>query len=133
MFEVSRRFRFSAAHRLFKYEGPCAHLHGHNYTVTVTVRAADLTDDMVLDFRQLKCIGTWIQRTLDHNTLLGEDDPLVANIRCHVFRSRPTAENIAKLLWKVSTEQLGPKYHVSSVSVEETDGCIATYIPTSAA
>ncbi|MCI0411024.1 MAG: 6-carboxytetrahydropterin synthase, partial [Acidobacteria bacterium] len=27
---LSKRFRFEAAHRLPRYEGPCYHLHGHS-------------------------------------------------------------------------------------------------------
>ena len=47
---------FSAAHALRHYQGKCERLHGHNFTVEVTVEGERLEADteMLLDFSHIK-------------------------------------------------------------------------------
>ena len=42
MFEIEIRRTFAAAHQLKGYDGDCRNLHGHNYSVVVTVHASEL-------------------------------------------------------------------------------------------
>lgn len=90
---ISKEFAFSAAHRLTGLDAdhPCARLHGHNYTVRVSI--AGMTDDvgMVLDYGRLKPFGDIIDQQLDHRSL---ND---------VMRANPTAENLAAYLLDVLT------------------------------
>ena len=85
---------------------------------------------MVADFTDIKnSIGQWIENTLDHRTLLAEDDPLVRTLREHgesvlVLPFEPTAENIAKLIFE-QAEKFG--LPVSAVSFWETEHCAAEY------
>jgi len=68
---------FSAAHRLVKgYEGPCAHLHGHNYRVAVKIEAKQLQEhDMLVDFSDIKRVcNEWVKKHLDHGTLICTED-----------------------------------------------------------
>ena len=58
---------FSAAHQLHGYAGNCEALHGHNWKVKVTVRAAQLDHlGMGIDFKQLKTTVNAVVDELDH-------------------------------------------------------------------
>ncbi len=69
---------FSCAHRLVKgYQGKCAHLHGHNYRIEATLCSTELDKiDMMVDFATIKEVcNAWINRELDHGTLVSSEDP----------------------------------------------------------
>jgi 6-pyruvoyltetrahydropterin/6-carboxytetrahydropterin synthase len=59
---VTKEFQFETAHALSGYDGPCKNIHGHSYTLSVTVSGIPVTDPasaklgMVLDFGDLKKI-----------------------------------------------------------------------------
>ena len=42
MYEIEIRRTFSAAHQLKGYDGNCKNLHGHNYSVVVTIKSPEL-------------------------------------------------------------------------------------------
>ena len=81
MAQIHKQFRFEAAHQLPAHFGKCAHLHGHSYTVTVTlegpirgVRSAqgDLLSDggMVEDFDLVsRVVKPLIEEKCDHRFL----------------------------------------------------------------
>lgn len=120
MVRFSRKFEFSAAHRLHNPEldeqtnlalfGKCnnPHGHGHNYEVEVTVRgqpiAAGKLDDIV--------IGNVINK-LDHKFL---------NLEVAEFANvNPTVENIARTIYQLLRPRLGEAgTELASVTVWET-------------
>lgn len=79
---------FAAAHRLPEHEGKCSRLHGHTYSLEVTVegtpQASGPTAGMVMDFADLRqrVNGVVVER-LDHQ-LLNE-----------LFDFTPTVEAVA--------------------------------------
>lgn len=77
----------SAAHFLPDYPGPCANLHGHNWSLEATVGAECLEGDMVADFALLKAVF----KRLDH-TCLNDDPEITAG------GHRATAERLAEVL-----------------------------------
>jgi len=132
MFTISRQFTFCYAHRLKEHTGRCAHLHGHNGTVKISLRNGQLNSQgMVADFFDVKkTIGEWIEQTLDHRLILKEDDPLAVLLRERgesvlTLPVEPTAENIAKLIYE-QAELFG--LPVCSVSFWETEKCSAEYV-----
>jgi 6-pyruvoyltetrahydropterin/6-carboxytetrahydropterin synthase len=121
MYEVEIVAWFSAAHRLREYKGKCEQLHGHNYKVQVTARRDQLgPGGMVIDFGDLKRATGAVLEKLDHK-YLNDIDP---------FREvEPSAENIAALLFKEISDQLGkPAGMLHSVSVWESATSRATYM-----
>ena len=68
------------AHRLPHLGGECTSLHGHSWQVTVTMTAPRLAGDgTVVEFGALKAgVRQWIDTYLDHGTMLGAGDRLVA-------------------------------------------------------
>lgn len=85
---VCRTFTFDAAHQLPNYDGLCANLHGHQWTLEVEVSGAkDNTTGMVMDFKQMKeIVNEAIIRIFDHHFI-------------NDFIANPTAENIVE--WTV--------------------------------
>lgn len=89
------------------YGSKCEALHGHNWLITVYLKAPALNQNgMVMDFTQIKA---QIYDALDHKNL---NEILPVN---------PTAENIAR--W--CQERLGPLCY--RVKVQESEGNIAIY------
>lgn len=71
MFTITKEFSFSASHALchLPAEHPCHNLHGHNYKVKLELRANELADGFVVDYRKLQFVKDWIDSTLDHKHL----------------------------------------------------------------
>lgn len=118
MYQISKRFDFSASHQLHGVpEGhPCARLHGHNYVVEVVIEAMTLDDRGFarVDYLELAPFKAWIDERLDHRHL-NEVMPEI----------EPTAENLAKVLFDVARQIAGP--HVVEVGVSETPKTWARY------
>lgn len=105
---ITKEFRFEAAHALKGYDGPCRHIHGHSYELSVTLIGTPIEDTtnpklgMIMDFGDLKrLIKTKIVDPLDHALLLSRDwksehtipeaDPFHNIIYLHY---QPTSENM---------------------------------------
>jgi 6-pyruvoyltetrahydropterin/6-carboxytetrahydropterin synthase len=120
VYEIYVQKHFSAAHALKGYQGDCARLHGHNWTVEVFVKCHELDEIGIgIDFKNLKGDVEAVLNGLDHYNL--NETPYFAKIN-------PTAENIAKYLYKeigqkINSEQI----RVSKVNVCETPGAGAFY------
>lgn len=131
MFRVTKQIEFCYGHRLLDYRGPCQHLHGHNGRVEIDLEAEALdARGMVVDFSDIRrVIKSWIDETLDHRMLLHRADPLVPVLRergelFYVMEENPTAENIAKLIYRQARAQGLP---VCEVRLWETPTSCATY------
>lgn len=142
---LCKTFTFEAAHQLLEsFSRECSDsIHGHSYTVRITVRAVQLdADDMVIDFGRLKPIITKIKEEWDHALLLGpalheayqKDSEFSRHSHKVVLLDmEPTAEVMARILLTRITRDLDdlyPEYMsagrrtrklcVYSVSVQET-------------
>ena len=70
MYDIFIKTHFSSGHHLRDYPGSCELPHGHNWNVTVTVRAQELDElGMGIDFKVLKKHVKEIIDTLDHRNL----------------------------------------------------------------
>ncbi len=76
MISISKKFSFSAAHRLPMHQGLCKNLHGHSYHLIVTITGVPNGDPasaefgMMMDFGELKKIVTEeIIQKMDHQYL----------------------------------------------------------------
>lgn len=65
---VTKSFTFDAAHKLPGYDGLCANLHGHRWTMDITVEGEiNKQSGMILDFSVLKkIVDTAIISRFDH-------------------------------------------------------------------
>lgn len=131
MYSVSRDFTLCYGHRLLNYSGKCAHLHGHNGTVRITLASETLNEQgMVLDFSDLKqSMGSWIEAHLDHRMVLDRRDPLVPLLEeqgepLFLTDANPTAEHLARLIF-MQAKTLG--FPVRRVTFWETEKCSAEF------
>lgn len=119
MYELTVERRFSAAHHLRDYDGPCARMHGHNYRVEITVTGDELDGlGMLVDFGPLKALCDEVLDELDHRCL--NDLPAFAE-------RNVTAENLAAHLYRSLAGKLSGGLRMASVRLWETDGSSVTY------
>lgn len=105
---ISKKFHFSAAHRLLNHKGLCRNLHGHRYEIEISIKS-DIEDEAgcLADFNDLKeSIGGWIDRNLDHSTIVAADDSLlrsflvISDSRYYLMNNSTTVEHLITNLAK---------------------------------
>ncbi|HOF89371.1 MAG TPA: 6-carboxytetrahydropterin synthase QueD [Armatimonadota bacterium] len=98
MFRMTVEGRFSAAHSLRGYPGPCCRLHGHNYLVQVRLEGEELDAlGMLVDYTEVKAALTDALAPFDHQYLNDLPDFAAVN---------PTSEALARLLYARVCERL---------------------------
>lgn len=121
MYELTVVAAFEAAHRIVEYPGKCNRLHGHNWSVEVTVAGEKLNAlGMLIDFKELKReVGAVLDR-LDH-VYLNELEPFT--------QENPTAEHIARYVYRALAERelFAGDIEVRSVKVWESPRSAVTY------
>ncbi len=128
MIYLTRRERFSAAHRMFREEwtrevnqevfGKCSNpnWHGHNYVLWVTIKGEPSVENgLVLNINLLKhIINDKVISKLDHKNINLEVDFMKGKIA--------TTENLAIAIWdelKKPVEKSGAFLHC--IKIEETE------------
>ncbi|MBR4555424.1 MAG: 6-carboxytetrahydropterin synthase QueD, partial [Ruminococcus sp.] len=126
-----------SAHFLAGYKGKCANIHGHRWTVRVTVSGEELISSgekrgMLIDFADLKAAVRTLADELDH-TLIYESGSLRQATREALDSEgfaltevpfRPTAENFARYFFdRLKSSGL----NVCTVEVFETPDNCAVY------
>lgn len=110
---VTKIFQFDGAHNLLQYKGKCEKLHGHTWTLHVTVEAEVGAGGIAFDFNKLKeIVESNVISILDHSYV----NDVVPD---------PSAENIA--IW--IHEQLRNDLPVHEIRVYETPTSYVTYRP----
>lgn len=125
---VTRRERFSAAHRLFRQEwdneknmevfGPCSNpnWHGHNYVLYVTVKGEiDPKTGFVLNIKDLsKIIRKHVVDKIDHKNMNTEVDFMKGKLA--------STENLAVAIWEElenPIREMGK--HLHKIKITETE------------
>ena len=134
MVYVTRRERFSSAHRLFRddwdtqsnYEifGPCSNpnWHGHNYELYVTVKGEQNPEtSFVVNLKELsKVIKSYVIHKLDHKNINTEVDFMQGKLA--------STENLAVSIWtqlEQPISNLGVALH--AIKVVETENNYVEY------
>lgn len=119
MFIIQKSFDFSAGHHLegLPADHQCARMHGHNYTLTITLASRELDQvGFVKDYGELDFVKDFINKFVEHQYLN------------NVVAFNPTAENLARWFY-LNLVQQGLKGLLQSVEVKETAKTSATYVP----
>ena len=116
MYELSKQFRFDAAHKL-ECEVNAAinrRIHGHSYRAEVTVRGApDTKTGMVIDLGKFEQLLDGVRQALDHR-MLNEIDGL----------GPPTMENLSAWIWRQLSPGIGNLSRVAVYRDSSGDACI---------
>lgn len=130
--KVCRRETFNAAHRLFNPDwsdemnlevfGKCSNpnYHGHNYVLETWVEGSiNPETGYVVDLKKLKTIiRDEISERFDHRNL---------NLDCEEFKTlKPSAENIALVIWNILRPKIDPKLKLM-VRLWETENNVVEY------
>ncbi|MEW6173150.1 MAG: 6-carboxytetrahydropterin synthase QueD [Bacillota bacterium] len=124
MYELTVETSFAAAHCLKGHDSPCGRLHGHNWTVAVTVSGDELSPSgMLLDFTVLKEVVRDAVAVFDHR-YLNETLPFSDG-------DQPTAENIARSISEAVAGRLSayPNVRIKEVRVAESPTAWVVYKP----
>ncbi|MCA0429555.1 MAG: 6-carboxytetrahydropterin synthase [Bacteroidetes bacterium] len=105
---VTKKFTFDMAHALYGYDGPCKNIHGHTYTLYITLKGKVINDlnnpknGMVIDFTDFKSIvKTTIIDEFDHSLVLNSLSP-----HHNLTELKATFEKINFLPFQPSCENL---------------------------
>jgi len=119
MYKLSTRTMISAAHVLRDYDGPCARLHGHNWTVKVDVLAEQLNKvGLAIDFKDIDLIVQKVVGRFDHQNF---------NEIAPFDKINPTAENIARYFYHEIKTHLPAAIRLDKVSIWETENYLVEY------
>jgi 6-pyruvoyltetrahydropterin/6-carboxytetrahydropterin synthase len=136
---LTKRFDFEAAHSLAGYDGACKYIHGHSYTLYVTVTGTPSTDKtdpkrgMVMDFGILKqIVKESITDRFDHCLMLRKDSPLAHEIereykKVESFDFQPTCENILLYFVEILKNRLPDTVSLHSLKLSETGSSFAEW------
>ena len=132
MYKVVKEIHFCYGHRLLNYDGKCAHPHGHNGKIVISLSADQLDRrGMVVDFVDIKeVVQNWVDKELDHKMILKKNDPLVKIFSglgepYFLMDDNPTAESLSKLIFDYAKSK---KLPISRVTFWETQSSSATYL-----
>ncbi len=137
MYKLRVKAAFDSAHFLSGYNGKCANIHGHRWTVEVEIKGEELQQSgekkgMLIDFGDLKKTVKELADSYDHALIYESrslrESTLTAlaeeNFRLIEVSFRPTAENFAKHFYDILS---GQELEISSVTVYETPDNCAVY------
>lgn len=136
MITITRKLEFDYGHRVLGHEGKCKHLHGHRGVAEITVSAAELDGiGRVIDFGKVKeLVGGWIDYHWDHTLLLNPKDPQATYLSDTepkppylMLEGNPTAENMAKELFRVCQALLPREIKIEKIRLWETPNSYADY------
>jgi 6-pyruvoyltetrahydropterin/6-carboxytetrahydropterin synthase len=143
--QITRRLEFDAGHRIPNHNSQCKHLHGHRYTIEITLSGDVVTAEgvseqgMVMDFSDVKRIAKEkVVDAWDHAFLVWRGDKTVLDFlntlpghKTVVLEVIPTAENLAKtafdLLRGAYHDTYGNHLRLERVRLYETPNNWADY------
>jgi len=138
---ISKEFNFDMAHALKGYDGLCKNIHGHSYTLNVTVIGTPIHDErspkngMLIDFKELKSIiKKRIIDKLDHALVINSDSgkDLITELyknydKVVLSRYQPTTENMIVDFANQIKELLPVNLDLHSLRLRETDSSYAEW------
>jgi 6-pyruvoyltetrahydropterin/6-carboxytetrahydropterin synthase len=145
--QITRRLEFDAGHRIPNHNSQCKHLHGHRYTIEITLSGDVITTEgvseqgMVMDFSDVKHIAKErVVDAWDHAFLVYRGDKVVLDFlntlpghKTVVLEVIPTAENLAKvafdLLVNAYHDTYGNHLKLERVRLYETPNNWADHTP----
>lgn len=116
MFELSKQFRFDAAHTLKRAVDAesSRRIHGHSYRAEVTIRGVpDRASGMIVDMALFERMLEDARKALDHR-LLNEVENL----------GPATLENLSAWIWRRLAPQIAGLYRVAVYRDSSGEACV---------
>ena len=147
MLTITRKLEFDAGHRIPDHKSQCRNLHGHRYTLLITLVGAVVEQEgssdngMVMDFSDIKALAnTHLVDRWDHAFLVYRGDSAVCQFldslpghKTVVLDCIPTVENLARvafdILQNVYQDRYGTGLALHKVTLYETPNCWAEVGP----
>lgn len=113
--QITTRLEFDAGHRIPSHKSQCRNLHGHRYSIEITLSGDVIQQEgsseqgMVMDFSDVKAIARKaVVDVWDHAFLVYQGDTTVREFleslpdhKTVVMQSVPTAENMAAEAFRI--------------------------------
>lgn len=143
MITITRKLEFDAGHRIPEHKSQCRNLHGHRYTIEITLIGEVIEQEgssdhgMLMDFSDVKALANQhLVHVWDHAFLLYEKDLAVkdflASLPDHktvIINKIPTVENLARtafdILRPVYQDRYGTGLRLHRIVLHETPNCWA--------
>lgn len=143
MLTITRKLEFDAGHRIPDHKSQCRNLHGHRYTLEITLVGAVIAEEgssdngMIMDFSDVKALAKQhLVDVWDHAFLAYEKDTVVReflnNIPGHktvIIDSIPTVENLAQTAFNILKaayqDRYGTGLRLHKLVLHETPNCWA--------
>ena len=143
MLTITRKLEFDAGHRIPDHKSQCRNLHGHRYTLEITLVGEVIDQDgqsdngMIMDFSDIKILAKeHLVDVWDHAFLVYEKDAAVKQFldslpdhKTVVLNRIPTVENLAKIAFEilkpVYRDRYGTGLTLSKIKLFETPNCWA--------
>ncbi|MDD3629807.1 MAG: 6-carboxytetrahydropterin synthase [Bacteroidales bacterium] len=141
LIRISKEFHFEMAHVLDGYDGLCAYVHGHSYTLIITVMGPPNNDiispknGMVMDFGILKdIVNKHIINSFDHSLVVNQKANWIEQVQDIDSFSRiiklpfqPTSENLLLHFIDIIDKQLPDNVKLVHALLRETDSSYAEW------
>jgi 6-pyruvoyltetrahydropterin/6-carboxytetrahydropterin synthase len=139
--QITKIFHFEMAHALEGYDGLCRNIHGHSYTLRVTVTGIPVVDSvspkdgMLIDFSDLKqIVEKSIISKYDHALVLNSktDTTTINVLRNHydkiiTVNFQPTSEQLLIEFAEILQNTLPQNISMHSLRLNETDTSYAEW------
>jgi len=140
---ITRKLEFDAGHRIPDHVSQCRHLHGHRYTLEITLSGEIIeargqsNNGMVMDFSEVKTIAMQhLVEHWDHAFLVYREDKVIVDFLNSLPGHKtvkldvvPTAENLAteafRILDPLYRDRYGNHLRLERVRLYETPNCWA--------
>ena len=143
MLTITRKLEFDAGHRIPDHNSQCRNLHGHRYTVEITLTGQVIDvegssdNGMIMDFSDVKTIAKeHLIDVWDHAFLVYAKDTAVRSFldslpghKTVIIDRIPTVENLAQtafdILKAAYKDRYGTGLHLQKLVLHETPNCWA--------
>lgn len=143
MLTITRKLEFDAGHRIPDHKSQCRNLHGHRYTLEITLKGAVIQDEgssdngMIMDFSDVKNLAKkHLVDIWDHAFLVYAEDKIVREFlesipghKTVIIDSIPTVENLAKTAFDILDaayqDHYGTGLGLHKLVLHETPNCWA--------
>ena len=143
MITITRKLEFDAGHRIPDHKSQCRNLHGHRYTLEITLKGMVIEDEgssdngMIMDFSDVKALAKQhLVDVWDHAFIAYEKDAVVLEMleripghKTVIIGRIPTVENLAQtafdILSSVYQDRFGTGLRLQKLVLHETPNCWA--------